>query len=40
MICEPPWSRDGAAHCIKNQENALGLAVFCLICFSICVQVG
>ena len=38
MICEPAWARDGAANCIKNQENALGLAVFCLICFSICVQ--
>ena len=39
MICEPAWNRDGAAiNCIKNQEHALGLAVFCLICFSICVQ--
>eukprot|EP00964_Phaeocystis_antarctica_P032106 scaffold18170_cov31-Phaeocystis_antarctica.AAC.1 len=39
MICEPAWNRDGAAiNCIKNQENALVLAVFCLICFSICVQ--
>jgi len=39
MICEPACNRDGAAiNCIKNQENALVLAVFCLICFSICVQ--
>ena len=39
MICEPAWGRDGdAMNCIQHQENAVGLAVFCLICFSICVQ--
>jgi len=38
MFLEPPFSRDGAAaDCISNQ-GAVGITVFIMICFSLCVQ--